>query len=109
MKTDKNLIIIIVILFTMISSCEDNVIELDKKNLTIYSTHGFVISYLNVDLEMSEQAFTILKKDGVAGNNKIKLDSIGNDYYIKGTIKSSHLLTLIIYIRKFLFYQMRNI
>lgn len=82
MKTDKNLIIIIVILFTMISSCEDNVIELDKKSLTIYSTHGFVISYLNVDLEMSEQAFTILKKDGVAGNNKIKLDSIGNDYYI---------------------------
>ena len=66
----------------MISSCEDNVIELDKKSLTIYSTHGFVISYLNVDIEMSEQAFTILKKDGVAGNNKIKLDSIGNDYYI---------------------------
>ncbi len=31
---------------------------------------------------MSEQAFTILKKDGAVGNYKIKLDSIDNDYYI---------------------------
>ena len=109
MKTDKNLIIIIVILFTMISSCEDNVIELDKKSLTIYSTHGFVISYLNVDLEMSEQAFTILKKDGVAGNNKIKLDSIGNDYYIIRNNKEFSLVNTYNICKKIPIYQTRNI
>lgn len=81
MKTGKVLFFLIIFFF-VISSCQDNLIEFDNKSLTIYSRHGFVISYLNVDLEMSEQTFTILKKDGAVGNYKIKLDSIDNDYYI---------------------------